>query len=107
MHKLMVRPRREVVLWGVTSVRSRLQMSDHWGRLLAMAECSYNAHVHKATSMPRSRPTLRSTYESPLAPRQGPGGEAIAGGFATKVNISQQLTDAFGLSQAAMADTRA
>ena len=81
----------------------------HWDRLLALAEFSYNAHVHKATRMSPFEADLSENPRMPLsimaAGSRRPGGETVAVSFATKMNdILQQLSDSLKQTQLAMTE---
>ena len=70
----------------------------HWDRLLALAKCSYNAHVHKAANLPSFEADPGENPRMPLdvitAASQGLGSEALAVSFATSMNdILHQLTE--------------
>lgn len=73
---------------------------------MALAEFSYNIHVHKATGMSPFKADTTESSRIPLyvlaAASRWPGGEAIAISLTTKLNdILQLLTDALKVSQAA------
>jgi len=77
-----------------------------WDRLLALAEFSYNSHVHKATGMSPFEADLTENPRMPLSVMAGAsrGKEEEKGsGLATRMNdILAQLTDALKVTQEKM-----
>lgn len=79
----------------------------HWDRLLALAKCSYNAHVHKAANLPSFEADPGENSRMPLdvitAASQRLGSEALAVSFATSMNdILHQLTESLKVPQLAV-----
>jgi hypothetical protein len=78
-----------------------------WDRMLALAEFSYNSHVHKATGMSPFEADLTQNPRMPLSVMAGTsrlGKEEEKGvGFATRMNdILARLTDALKVTQERM-----
>jgi hypothetical protein len=77
-----------------------------WDRLLALAEFSYNSHVHKATGMSPFEADLTENPRMPLSVMAGAsrGREEEKGSsFATRMNdILAQLTDTLKITQEKM-----
>ena len=78
-----------------------------WDRLLALAEFSYNSHIHKATGMTPFEADLTENPQMPLSVMAGStrlSKEEEKGlGFASRMNdVLAQLTDALKVTQERM-----